>query len=57
MLSDLGTSANDSIVTKWGYRLVLLYLAYAACQWLDKIKVRRIGGRVIMTKWVLTLHL
>lgn len=33
-------STDDNVITKWGYRLVLLWFAYTACQWLDKIKVR-----------------
>lgn len=34
--------ANNKFITKWGYRLVLFWFAYAVCQWLDKIKVRRV---------------
>lgn len=44
---------NDNSVTKWGYRLALLWLAYAVCQWLDKVKVRRVGIRALMTGEIL----
>ena len=53
----VGTFANDCFVTKWGYRLLFLCLAYVACQWLDKIKVRRVGSRALIARGVLILRL
>ena len=53
----VAADTTDTFVTKWGYRFVLLYLAYAACQWLDTIKVRRVGRRVLMAGQILTPHL
>lgn len=52
-----GTSANDCFVMKWGCRLVFLCLAYAACQWLDKIKVRRVGSCIMTTRGILISRL
>jgi len=33
-----GKPTDENFITKWGYRLVLLWFTYAVCKWLDKIK-------------------